>query len=111
MEATAKIFQSGNSQAIRLPKAFRVDADEMWIRKNEETGEIIFSPVDADSLRKARLKRVFALLREDPAPQDFLSQRRNDVARNLFADELPARKAAQKTIYQAAPKTKKKTST
>jgi virulence-associated protein VagC len=29
MLATAKVFTNGNSQAIRLPKAFRVDVDEM----------------------------------------------------------------------------------
>ena len=29
MLSTAKVFTNGNSQAIRLPKAFRVDVDEM----------------------------------------------------------------------------------
>ena len=40
MTATAKVFTNGNSQAIRWPKAFRVDVDEMWIARNEVTGEI-----------------------------------------------------------------------
>ena len=39
MLATAKVFTNGHSQAIRLPKAFRVDVDEMWIARNEVTGE------------------------------------------------------------------------
>jgi antitoxin VapB len=86
MQQTAKIFTSGNSQAVRLPKAFRVDATEMWIRKNEETGEIIFSPIDEASLRKERLKQVFSQLHENPAPEDFLRERRNDLPRNPFAD-------------------------
>ncbi len=30
---TAKVFNSGNSQAVRLPKAFRLDTDEVFIRK------------------------------------------------------------------------------
>jgi virulence-associated protein VagC len=30
MLATAKVFTIGRSQAIRLPKAFRVDVHEMW---------------------------------------------------------------------------------
>ena len=34
---TAKVFRSGNSQAVRLPKAFRLDADEV---------EIFREPVD-----------------------------------------------------------------
>lgn len=44
MTATAKVFTTGNSQAIRLPKAYRVDAREMWITKNERTGEITLRP-------------------------------------------------------------------
>ena len=29
----AKIFMNGRSQAIRLPKEFRVDADEVFLKK------------------------------------------------------------------------------
>lgn len=31
--ATAKVFKSGNSQAIRLPKEYRIDADEVDINR------------------------------------------------------------------------------
>ncbi len=30
---TAKIFMSGNSQAVRLPKEFRFDGDEVCIKR------------------------------------------------------------------------------
>ena len=30
---TAKVFQSGNSQAIRIPKEFKTDCKEFYIRK------------------------------------------------------------------------------
>lgn len=30
---SAKIFKSGNSQAVRLPREFRFDADEVYIKK------------------------------------------------------------------------------
>lgn len=30
---TAKVFKSGNSQAIRLPKEYRVDVDSVQINK------------------------------------------------------------------------------
>lgn len=34
---TARVFQSGNSQAVRLPKEFRVDTDELEIfRRGDE---------------------------------------------------------------------------
>lgn len=37
MSVTAKVFRSGNSQAVRLPKAFRFDADEVEIfRRGDE---------------------------------------------------------------------------
>lgn len=31
---TAKVFQSGNSQAIRLPKEFRLNTSEIYIHKS-----------------------------------------------------------------------------
>lgn len=87
MQATAKVFSTGNSQAVRLPKAFRVDVSEMWIAKNEVTGEITLKPKDEDG-RKARLELLFKLIRENPLPDDFLAEetRRNDPPRNPFAD-------------------------
>lgn len=33
MTATAKVFQSGNSQAVRLPKEFRFDVDEVEVSR------------------------------------------------------------------------------
>ena len=44
MSKTAKVFMSGCSQAVRLPKEFRFDTKEVWIRRNPETGEIILKP-------------------------------------------------------------------
>ncbi len=34
---TAKVFKNGNSQAVRLPREFRVSCDEMWIIREGET--------------------------------------------------------------------------
>lgn len=33
---TAKVFESGRSQAIRLPKQFRVNASEVYLKKTTE---------------------------------------------------------------------------
>ena len=30
---TAKLFRNGQSQAVRLPKEFRFDGDEVWIKR------------------------------------------------------------------------------
>jgi antitoxin VapB len=46
VESTAKIFQNGRSQAIRLPKAFRFKGSEVRIRK--EGDKIILEPLVRD---------------------------------------------------------------
>jgi antitoxin VapB len=35
MTATAKVFMSGRSQAVRLPKEFRFDVDEVLIERTD----------------------------------------------------------------------------
>ena len=71
MVATAKVFTTGNSQAVRLPKAFRVDARELWITRNERTGEITLKPKpDADALQA-----FLAELQGQPASDEFLPPR------------------------------------
>jgi len=40
--AIAKVFISGNSQAIRLPKEFRLDAGEVFIQKSGDS--LILTP-------------------------------------------------------------------
>ena len=37
----AKVFNSGNSQAVRLPKQFRLDASEVYIKKIGDTIQLI----------------------------------------------------------------------
>jgi antitoxin VapB len=38
---TAKIFQNGQSQAVRLPKEFRFDDSEVFIKKNGNIVQLI----------------------------------------------------------------------
>jgi len=42
----AKLFWTGRSQAVRLPKDFRIDADEVRIRRRGDT--IILEPIPKD---------------------------------------------------------------
>ena len=110
MLATAKVFTNGHSQAIRLPKAFRVNVDEMWIARNEVTGEITLKPKDTETLRQRRLDALMAAIAENPLPDDFLSDasRLNKPPKNPFADwEAPsAPQAAAKASAKRAAKTK-----
>ena len=71
MLSTAKVFTNGHSQAIRLPKAFRVNVNEMWIAKNEATGEITLKPKDSETQRRLRLKALFKMIADAPFPEDF----------------------------------------
>lgn len=57
---TAKVFWSGRSQAIRLPKEFRVDAAEVRIRRQGRA--LVIEPVAKDW---SWLDRVPAALDED----------------------------------------------
>ena len=85
MLATAKVFSTGNSQAVRLPKAFRVDVAEMWISKNEVTGEITLRPKNDDA-RKDRLRELYRMIREDPFTEDFIPERSDESSPNPFAE-------------------------
>jgi antitoxin VapB len=42
MKAVAKVFTNGRSQAVRLPKQFRVDCDEVFITR--EDNRIVLEP-------------------------------------------------------------------
>ena len=44
MESTAKLFQNGRSQAVRLPKKFRFKGSEVKIRKKGR--QVILEPLD-----------------------------------------------------------------
>ena len=43
---TAKLFRNGRSQAVRLPAEFRFEGDEVQIRRDPETGDVILSPLN-----------------------------------------------------------------
>ena len=66
--STARIFKSGNSQAVRLPKEFRFNVEEVEI----------FRRGDEVVLRKPRrtLSRAFDLLAS--MPDDFMAGGRRD---------------------------------
>lgn len=109
MLTTAKVFTNGHSQAIRLPKAFRVDVEEMWIARNEVTGEITLKPKDTETLRQRRLETLMAAISENPLPDSFLSDdsRRNNPPRNPFEEweSIPVKKTTVKRTSKARERT------
>lgn len=65
---TTRVFRSGNSQAVRIPKEFAVTVDELEIERNGD--ELILRP-PARNLAEA-LDRLPLM------PDDFMSEGRND---------------------------------
>ena len=65
----ARVFQSGNSQAVRLPKEFRSDVDQVEIFRRGD--EIILRAVTPNGAA------VFDALTKLPA--DFMEQGREDL--------------------------------
>ena len=64
--ATAKVFWSGRSQAVRLPKEFRFDGAEVAIRRQGRG--VVLEPIEpAAQDAWAWLDRIAG-----PLPQDFL---------------------------------------
>ena len=39
----AKLFMNGSSQAVRLPAEFRFANDEVYIKRDEATGDVVLS--------------------------------------------------------------------
>lgn len=82
MIAIAKVFTTGNSQAIRLPKAFRVNVQEMWIARNDLTGEITLKPKPQPNA----LEAFFSELQAQPCSAEFLQPRDDKAHSNPLQD-------------------------
>ncbi len=67
MSHTAKLFLNGRSQAVRLPAAYRFDTDEVFIRKDPVTGDVILSRRPDD------WAGFLAAADQAQVPEDFLS--------------------------------------
>lgn len=64
---TTRVFNNGNSQAVRIPQAFRFDTSEVEISRTEN-GDILLRP-----LRRARGDALLAILNQiDDA--DFIAE-------------------------------------
>ena len=77
MSQVAKLFINGRSQAVRLPAAYRFHGKEVFIRQDEETGDVILSR------KPANWDEFFAVLDGADVPADFLStDERNQVTQD-----------------------------
>jgi antitoxin VapB len=66
MSQVAKLFTNGRSQAVRLPAAYRFSEQEVFIRQDPETGDIILSR------KPATWDGFFSALQGLDVPANFL---------------------------------------
>lgn len=69
MHQVAKVFTNGRSQAVRLPAAFRFTTQEVFVRRDPDSGDVILSSKPED------WEGFFALLPSAEVPSDFLDER------------------------------------
>ena len=72
MPQTAKLFMNGRSQAVRLPVNLRFEGDEVYIRKDPATGDVILSR------KPGNWNEFFELINTLEIPEDFMAARDNE---------------------------------
>ena len=70
-----RAFKSGNSQAVRIPVEYRLSSSEVYIRRDEQTGDLILSQSNPTSWDK-----VFKALDEARFPDAFMADRDQGAA-------------------------------
>jgi antitoxin VapB len=66
----AKVFYSGRSQAVRIPAEFRFKTDEVYVRRDPQSGDLILSESPVKTW-----KEIFKALDDANFPDDFLEDR------------------------------------
>lgn len=75
MTRTAKLFTTGGSQAVRLPAEFRFEGDQVYVRRDERTGDVILSTRPRSNWSEFMAARE----RFEPLPDDFLADRQQST--------------------------------
>jgi antitoxin VapB len=76
----AKVFRNGRSQAVRIPAKYRFTQDEVYIRQDKQSGDLILSQAPRS------LKELFKAFDVAGFPQDFLNDR--DQGQHELREEL-----------------------
>jgi antitoxin VapB len=69
----ARVFMSGRSQAVRIPAEFRFNTDEVYIRRDPQTGDLVLSQVPSS------WNEIFVALDEAKFPREFMADRQQGV--------------------------------
>ncbi|MGI8988743.1 MAG: antitoxin [Bryobacteraceae bacterium] len=65
----ARVFMTGRSQAVRIPAGYRFSTDEVYIRRDAQSGDLILSQAPGG------WEEIYAGLDEAGVPDDFLEDR------------------------------------
>ena len=65
----ARVFMSGRSQHVTIPAEYRFTSDEVYIRRDPQSGDIILSQAPAS------WDEIYAALDNAGFPEDFLADR------------------------------------
>ena len=82
--AKAKLFMTGGSQAVRLPAEFRFEGDEVDVRRDSVTGDVVLSKPSPS------WDEYFDWVRTLDLPNDVLRER--DQPEDDMRDLLPRRR-------------------
>jgi antitoxin VapB len=73
-QKTARLFKNGRSQAVRLPKEFRFEGNEVAIRRDPATGEVVLTP-KAEERKMMSWAELFAVWDALGSPDDDVLER------------------------------------
>ena len=72
MTKTAKLFVTGRSQAVRLPREYRFEGQEVFIRRDPVSGDVVLSR------RPNSWEGFLALCQITAVPADFMMESDRD---------------------------------
>lgn len=79
----AKLFKNGASQAVRLPSEFRFEGDEVYVTRDERTGDVVLSSRPGAK----SWSEFFEFMETVPVPDEFMAERPMNVVppeRDIF---------------------------
>ncbi|MGO9490705.1 MAG: antitoxin [Terracidiphilus sp.] len=70
----ARVFMTGRSQAVRIPAEFRFRTEEVFVRRDPQTGDLILSQAPST------WNEIFVALDDAGFPREFMNDRQQGVA-------------------------------
>jgi antitoxin VapB len=69
----ARVFMTGRSQAVRIPAEFRFNTSEVYVHRDEQTGDVILSQVPKS------WEEIFEEIDKAGFPPEFMADRNQGI--------------------------------